>query len=251
MKKLKYILPILKTIFSSKNWIEVFTLSFLPREIVFRFKNGLEFKINNFHNLISLYEIFIKNEYLIKKLNPKIVIDIGANFGDSTVFFAKTYPKSFIFSFEPSLSTFKILKTNINLNNIENCKFFKLGVGSKRGKYSFFENKQSGLSSLYQTGVLSTKITVDIITLLDIFKINKINSCDLLKLDCEGAEFDIIMNSPVDIFSKVNSMIIEYHNEVTDYKHTELVKYLKKLKFKVRIKKHRIERNIGMIYASK
>ena len=44
-----------------------------------------------------------------------------------------------------------------------------------------------------------------------IFEENKISSCKLLKLDCEGAEYDIIDSLPAEYLDKIQNMAIEYH----------------------------------------
>lgn len=251
MKKIKYIIPILEILGKTSNWFEVVSLYFKPREIVMRMTDGIQFKINNFHNLISIKEVFVNKEYLIKKIKPKTVIDIGANLGDSSVFFGLTYPKAKVIAYEPSVSVYKLLEYNLKQNNLENVLSFKLGVGSKQGKVSFYENEQSGLSSMYGTASKSKKSTISITTLTKIFKVNKIKKCDLLKVDCEGAEYDIILNMDKSTLSRINNMVIEYHEGATKHDRNDLINFLKNNKFKVKVKGHNIEKNIGIIYATK
>ena len=50
---------------------------------------------------------------LIKGISPKVICDVGANIGATSVFFALNYPNSSIFSFEPTSINFNLLKKNI------------------------------------------------------------------------------------------------------------------------------------------
>jgi len=250
-KKLRYIHSILEVLKISNNWFEMILLFFYPHTTTLKLRNGISFKLNNFHNLIPIREIFIGREYYISKIKPRIIVDIGANIGDSTIFFSRTYPKSKIFAYEPSSKIYSSLQNNLKLNKVENVKPFKLGISSKSGKIKFYENSKSGLSSLYVKSDNNKKSTINVVTLNYIFNKNNIKKCDLLKVDCEGAEYDIILNLDKDILSKIRNMIIEYHEGVNDYNHNDLVKFLIKNKFKIRVKKHKIESNIGIIYAKK
>lgn len=251
MKKFKYILPLFQILFKTKNWIEVLSVYFFPREVILKLKSGEKFKINNIHNLISIKEIFLNLEYQIKNINPSTIIDIGANIGDSTVYFKNTYPKAKIYAFEPSNSIFSQLKFNISLNGNKNITLYKLGVGSKNGKVSFYDNRQSGLSSIYFNSKKIKKNIIQITTLKNIFKLNAISKCDLLKIDCEGAEYDIILNLDKKILDKVANMVIEFHEGLNRYDRDDLVNFLKKRNYKIKIRTHPIESNIGLIYARK
>lgn len=244
-------MPIIEILGKITNWIEVLSLYFKPREMVMKMTDGTQFKINNFHNLISIKEVFVNKEYTIKKINPKTIIDIGANLGDSSIFFGQTYPKAKVYAYEPSSSVYKLLEYNLKQNNLNNVFIFKLGVGSKQGKVSFYENEQSGLSSMYGTTSKTRKSVITVTTLSNIFRVNKIKRCDLLKVDCEGAEYDIILNLDKSVLNNIKNMIIEYHEGATKYDRNDLVKFLKNNKFKVRVKSHNIEKNIGIIYATK
>ena len=66
------------------------------------------------------------------------------------------------------------------------------------------------------------------------FSVN-IKHIDFLKMDCEGAEFGIIMNTPKDYIRKINKISMEFHDNVDDYKHDFLVRILKDCDFKVEI----------------
>ena len=84
----------------------------------------------------------------------------------------------------------------------------------------------------------------------EFFKENKIKTCDLLKLDCEGSEYEIIESLEEKYFEIIEKMIIEYHLANSN---PELLENLKK-----KLKQHSYEisvdplfKDIGFLYAKK
>ena len=70
--------------------------------------------------------------------------------------------------------------------------------------------------------------------LSDIFKENDIDNCDLLKLDCEGAEYDILYNTPEEILNKIDQMAIEVHQGKNEKENlSSLKRFLLKFNFRL------------------
>ncbi len=251
IKKLRYVIFILPLVFKVKNWLEVIVLFFKPKLTQVYLRNGLVLQINNFHDTVALKETFIDNQYLIKNINPGNIVDLGANIGDSPIFFSKHYPQSEIFSYEPANVAFNMLVRNLKINKVLNVKVFKVGVGNKNGKISFYENKLTGLSSIYNTRSQSKKITIRTVSLENVFKVNKIGKCDLLKIDTEGSEYEIIFKTRKKLFRKISNLVIECHDGITEYNHVDLITYLKELGYKVTFRKNDIESFIGILYAKR
>lgn len=80
----------------------------------------------------SLYETFVLEQY-----NTEIqgdVIDIGANIGDSAIYFALK-GASHIYAFEPLPSIYRIALQNVKINNLDDrITLINAGVASKEGK---------------------------------------------------------------------------------------------------------------------
>ena len=82
----------------------------------------------------------------------------------------------------------------------------------------------------------------------NIFDSNKLDTCDYLKLDCEGAEYEIIESLPNEYFKKIKQIYIEYH--FSDSKHKMLENMIKKLEqMSFSIVKEPLEQSMGSIYA--
>ena len=58
---------------------------------------------------------------------------------------------------------------------------------------------------------------INAITLQDIFEKHRLEKIDFLKMDCEGAEYEIIMNAPSSILNKIQKISTEIHEEMVPY----------------------------------
>lgn len=73
--------------------------------------------------------------------------------------------------------------------------------------------------------------------------------CDLMKLDCEGAEYPILFNAPETIFDRIERMVMEYHDNVSGYIHHDLVQFLTNKGFNVKIHPNFVHNYLGYLYA--
>jgi len=103
---------------------------------------------------------------------------------------------------------------------------------------------------------------VETIALKDFFDGNGISKVDFLKIDCEGAEYEILYNCPQDVLRKIGKISMEYHNlnrmlekrglkasAPKEYNGEELGLFLEKSGFNVTIRPRNKKR--GMIYAKR
>lgn len=158
------------------------------------------------------------------------VIDIGANIGDSTLFFAsKGYD---VLAFEPIPEVYEIAIKNFSLNPDLSKKITLVNkaVSDKKGKISI--SYDSITSSTFASSFISSNsksVVIDTITIKDIIQDYNINP-HLLKLDCEGCEGSVILNSDLSMFKKI---IFEYHTSATGIKHEKLLEKLTSEGFKI------------------
>lgn len=148
--------------------------------------------------------------------NPKVVVDIGAHIGGTAILAASLGAD--VYAYEPDPENFDLLIENIKLNNLENkIHCFKEGVGIP-GKRKMYSNpKNSGMGTFEKISGVEQEI--DIISPTEVFK--DIEHCDLLKMDCEGAEYEFINFLP---FPKIENISFELHKG----KQREVINLLKK-----------------------
>lgn len=165
-------------------------------------------------NLILLYsEIFARQSYRFasSRADP-VIFDCGANIGMATLYFKWLYPKARITAFEPDPSTFRVLKTNIERNHLENTVAHNLALGEVDGGIDFHVPEpgslmMSALSSRTngQTISVACKRLSGFIT----------GPVDLLKLDVEGMEGPVLQDlADTGKLSLVHEAIIEVHHNL-------------------------------------
>lgn len=158
------------------------------------------------------------NEYFINNLNfepDDVIIDIGANVGALSIYLAKKFPFTKIYSFEPQSDNYKNFLDNIEKNKITNIKPSQLAVYSDEVeilKISFFKNN-SGMSGTFCLLPGEFEM-VKTISLDKIILNNEINKIKFLKIDSEGCEFEILESSKLFNSIEIENMGIEIHKKL-------------------------------------
>ena len=163
-------------------------------------------------DFLTFVNIWIFDEYLKNKIdiqNKDIIIDIGGHVGLFALYASQFCKNGQIYSFEPVIENYNLLLKNVEDNNLTNIKVFNTAVSKNNGKINLFLNSDQAAHSIFNKTTLSKE--VNSITLQNIFEVNNIKNCDLLKIDCEGAEYEILGNLPTKYFTKIQKMVIECH----------------------------------------
>jgi FkbM family methyltransferase len=209
----------LKIIKTYKNWPTVFLDYFKLLKkglILYKLRNGLKYfarsKTSDFEIINEIYIIKEYDKLLHFIKENSIVIDVGAQIGVFSVLAGKLKKGVRVYSYEPFKPNCELLEKNIELNNLkENIFAYELGVGGKKGKRELIicDENTGGHGFFCENG--STKTTINVISLKDIFEKNKIKKCDFLKMDCEGAEYEIILNTSDKYLKKIKAITMEFH----------------------------------------
>ena len=174
----------------------------------------------------DIYAVFFEKAYDFLPVCDKIVIDIGANIGDSSIYFALKGAKKVI-AIEPLPKNFQLAKKNIQLNDLDNKIDLLLSGCSNKQGFLVIDEEKSGAGSDLKKSIHGTEISL--ITLSDIVSKYDISSA-VLKLDCEGCEYDVIMTTDKSILTKFTHIQIEYH-----YGYKNLKNKLENCGFKVTV----------------
>lgn len=195
--------------------------------ITLRFRNGFKFKIYSITDHFHCQE-YINNYYNINNIkNKKIIVDIGANTGDFSIFVSKKSKK--IFAFEPVPQLYNKMKENIKLNNVKNVRTFKYAIAENDGVVNFNPETNNFCARVVKKG----KMKFSAITWNTLYKIiGKPKEIDLLKIDCEGGEYTLIKQKH--ILKKIKDIRIELHifDEKDKINAKKLIAIFKEYKFK-------------------
>ena len=135
-----------------------------------------------------------------KVKDNSIFLDIGGNAGKYSTYIAKHFNPKKVYTFEPSPSTFEILKKNISLNSFSKINIYNVGISDSEAKIKFANGRQnSGLSHIIinadESGTEDfDMIEVDVISLNQFIVSENIapTDIDLIKIDVEGHEFNVL-----------------------------------------------------------
>jgi len=156
----------------------------------------------------GIYEPFLKNF----DLTGKQVVDIGAALGDTAVYFALKGAKM-VYAFEPTPNFYDLASKNVKINNLNNrCKIINAAVGKEKRDDNLDDQtfKDMFINDSEAEEYKNSSKKVPMITLQEI--VRNFNLSDaFLKLDCEGYEYDIILNAPKEVLKKFEYIVMEYH----------------------------------------
>jgi FkbM family methyltransferase len=155
------------------------------------------------HSLTSdIVNIWLDDEYGIRALrNIHTVVDVGANIGLFTIFARDVFPDAAIHAYEPNARVFPFLTANAGTLRAE-C--FNEAVGSSEGRVEMCDVGDSRLAKVtaVETGGVS-RIGIEQV-------VDRMNGhIDLLKMDCEGSEWEILRDA--EALGRVDNIRMEYH----------------------------------------
>lgn len=198
-------------------------------------------------DLAVLKELLIEQVYGTHFPGYKI-IDVGAYRGETALFFCACGAESVIAA-EPAPDNYAIAQKNILASPYHNrIKILPVAVSDAKGTMTMRLNlKNPYAHSLQETSPSADSaevVPVEVWSFKDLIAYSSWEVIDLVKLDCEGAEYPILLNTPAEILQRVKRWAIEYHGPVEP-----LRSRLKELGYQVR---HVQDRGtIGILHAER
>jgi FkbM family methyltransferase len=215
------------------------SLKFFPKlwkkPVLFRLREGGAFYVKEFMSLYIYREVFVDKYYDYPKLSvtDPVILDVGANTGFFAIRMKQLYPSSTVYCFEPFSSNFKQLSSNIEMSNFKGVHVLPFGVGGFSRKERLYIHKSNiGGHSIFQAEANNSQyVEIQLFSLKEIFKSQNINRCNFLKMDCEGAEGEIIKSLDSELASSIEKIIFE--PTPTAYNLEEMKDHLRSLGFSI------------------
>ncbi|MBU0569771.1 FkbM family methyltransferase [Patescibacteria group bacterium] len=204
-------------------------------------------RVNTFDKL-AIFEVWGLKEYEVSgfEINPNdVVVDIGAHIGTFSVWVAKKAHRGKVYSFEPDKDSYSLLKENKKINKLNNLNLYNLAVSGKEGRAILYKSDRVSVGNSFYNNGHAEGTSVPTISLELFFKRYKLKKIDFLKIDTEGSEYDIILNTPQKLLRKIDRIIVEYHDYL-EHGHNwkELKEYLLKAGFNVDVGLSFIQRHV-------
>ena len=182
-------------------------IKFKFRDRIVKFNYDSKKQLNNTLGMIK--EQFIEEQYGWLDVKGKDVIDIGANVGDSAIYFALKGAKH-VYAFEPYPYSYGIAMQNIKLNKLKDrITLLNEGCSGKKEEIKIDASyKNLGGTDLknFENGN-----NINITTLRRILKRFEITEEAVLKIDCEGCEYRVLLETKISDLRKFKQIQIEYH----------------------------------------
>ncbi|MCX7848119.1 MAG: FkbM family methyltransferase [bacterium] len=226
-------------------------------EFVVELRNGLRLYLRGACQDFTIFDrIFLRDEYRLGGYEKELrgtVVDLGANVG---IFAARVGPYvGRMICYEPMGSNFAQLERN--LSGLGNVSLVRAAVGPTSGTarlhyprnirisggYSQFPSARLHEGSMYEEVL---QVTLD-----EVFERHEIESCDLLKIDTEGAEYGILYAASKETLRRVKRVIGEYHYVEQGGTETEVSKlkaYMEARGFEVSVVPKRRLKNHGLFF---
>jgi FkbM family methyltransferase len=179
----------------------------------------------NFDTLLA----FGERTYEDMPVEGRTVIDIGTSIGDTPIYFALK-GASRVIGLEPFPKNHEFAQKNVKANNLEDkITLLLAGCAAKEGYTHISPSFESDMRS--KMNAAESGIKIPLITLEHILKQYDIPEA-ILKMDCEGCEYETLLSTPGDVLKKFKYMQIEYH-----YGYKNIKEKLEKAGFTVKVTK--------------
>lgn len=164
----------------------------------------------------QISEIYRQGLYepLLRGRSNLTILDIGGNIGMTSYYFSQ-FAKD-IYTLEPKQELFDILTKMVEFNKLTNVHPIKKALYMDNGEFDLWSNESNKTMSSLNRSVSDGKTApelVQTITIDKLFEDNGITHVDLMKLDCEGSEYEILGHESFsNVADKIDCIIGEVHS---------------------------------------
>jgi FkbM family methyltransferase len=175
-------------------------------------------------DLFVLRELFIDETYghLLPLVGegPLRVVDIGANLGSFVVWLHRRHGVGEAFCFEPEPTSFQLCRFNLSENGCNFAEVAQRAVGGEARRINLQRaGNRPGAVSIYNASADDARtVQVDVVA-FDQWMGAVAGEFDILKLDCEGAEWEILDHTPAEQLRRFRIIVAEVHGDDSG-KHT-------------------------------
>lgn len=180
------------------------------------------------HDVITLFVTLVREDY--GRFPPGgTVVDIGANLGAFALLAARLGART-VLAYEPNGAAFRCLQRNVEVNGLSaSVRPRQVAVAAVAGQKVRFPVAPSMYNRVAMENESGEFETVGTTSLAEILARDATQGIDLLKVDCEGAEYDILFGAAPSDLRRVREIRMEYHKG----RESELMDYLRNAGFAI------------------
>jgi FkbM family methyltransferase len=174
----------------------------------------------------DIMAVYVDRIYDWLPVEGRTVVDVGASIGDSALYFYARGARRVV-ALEPWPKNYHLLERNVRLNGAEDVITpVNVGLAGSSGTIHLEDGTEDSLHNQLRESTYGTPVPMR--TLQEIVDEYQIESA-VLKLDCEGAEYEILSQSNDQLIHRFSHVQLEYH-----YGRSPLVRTLRALGYRVR-----------------
>ena len=148
-----------------------------------------------------------------------LIIDCGSNIGLSVVYFKTLCPDAKLLAYEPDKNIAETLQKNIDSFGLKNIEFNRAAIWVHDNGVEFQE--EGGFSGrIPKEGDIENIVKVPSVRLKNV--LDQYPKIDFLKMDIEGAEFEVLKDCK-DQLIKIENLFIEYHSHISEGQNLHLI----------------------------
>jgi FkbM family methyltransferase len=180
--------------------------------VIYSFPNSVSEKKVKLYGAVNNGDIvygFLKEDYNRLPVKGKVVVDVGSNIGDTPIYFV-LHGATRVIGIEPFPKNYQFARKNIDMNNLsDRITILLAGCSGKSGNVTINPEYESNFESRINN--FAEGVQVPLLTLKDILEKYDVPQDSVLKMDCEGCEYETIMSTSDEILQRFSHIQIEYH----------------------------------------
>lgn len=225
-----------------RNWPEYYAAAYGIRRgprITYRLRNGLRFEARpRTLDAAVLKEVFIDEVYTPPGFGieaGQLVVDVGAHIGLFACYAAIAARDVTVLAFEPCPENFALLTRNVSLNGLANIRVSSSAISGRAGLKELHLSSNPAGHSFHFVEPAQRTLTVPTLALADVLEAHRLAVVDLLKMDCEGDEYEILTSSAGGTLGRVRRIAMEAHRVDHERAPEGIQRFLEEQGFTVRI----------------
>lgn len=211
-----------RTVGTVRNWpsvlarYELSKSSIYTGDLFFDFRSGVKMITPARPDASSpIFEVMVTDDYHLasfRRISGRgldLILDVGAHVGAASVFLGRCFPDAEVVSYEPNPGSARYLRTNLRLNEIR-ANVVEAAVGGRAGVARLLGESES-CRSMLSWDVTGTGTKVEVLSFSEELRRAQPLCRTLVKMDCEGAEYEILDATSDSDWEAVEAIILEYH----------------------------------------
>jgi FkbM family methyltransferase len=172
------------------------------------------------------------------QLSPAdVIVDIGAHIGTFALLAASKVSDGAVYAIEACQDTYNLLRINAALNGMGNLYSHHLALADRNGACTLYHDAGNWGHSVVRPFSEDSE-TVECRTLQQFFADAGIETCSFMKLNCEGAEFPILLASPPGVLRRIGAMLVRYHCDLwSGNTEEDLIAHLRAAGFECKVRR--------------